>query len=127
MGMSCCKCCKCCKSEKEYKQLNRASTMTKTSTKQNITQTIITRLSTKEDLKAILKQKGTSDELKKVLTPPFSRFDSITENLFLTSTGGMIKENILGKGITCIINTTFEAPNYQIKNIQCFRIPVNIY
>ncbi|CAG2122434.1 unnamed protein product, partial [Medioppia subpectinata] len=46
-------------------------------------------------------------------------------NVYLTGVGGIIRENIVGLRISFIINATYEAPNVNIKDLECIRVPID--
>lgn len=60
-----------------------------------------------------------------ILMPMFATMSKITENLFLTSIGGMTQENFEKNRIRCVINATLEAPNLRRKGIETIRVPVD--
>lgn len=55
----------------------------------------------------------------------FSAMSKITNNLYLTSVGGMTQENFDKHKIGCIINATYEAPNLKQPGIESIRVPVD--
>lgn len=57
--------------------------------------------------------------------PMFATMSKITDNLFLTSIGGMTQENFEKYQIRCVINATVEAPNLRKKGIETIRVPVD--
>ncbi|RWS06797.1 dual specificity protein phosphatase 18-like isoform X1 [Dinothrombium tinctorium] len=60
-----------------------------------------------------------------IMAPIFTDFSQIDENLYLTGIGGMTRENIKNHRITCIVNTTYEAPNLRQPGIDSIRISVD--
>ena len=58
---------------------------------------------------------------KLILMPMFAAMSKITDNLYLTSIGGMTQENFEKFRITCVVNATFEAPNLRKKGIESIR------
>jgi hypothetical protein len=87
---------------------------------------VIMRAPTKAQLERTINDPNTNPEMKKVLSPPLSLVDKITDNLYLTGIGGLTKENFAEYKITCIINATYEAPQLHIEGIECIRVPVSI-
>jgi hypothetical protein len=69
---------------------------------------------------------NTYPEMKQVLSRPLSLVDKITDSLYLTGIGGLTKENFAEYKITCVINATYEAPQFNIEGIECIRVPVSI-
>ncbi|XP_054157622.1 dual specificity protein phosphatase 14-like [Oppia nitens] len=116
----------CCNSErKRYPNLYMASQMTENLNKQIINKQFVKRLTTRSELLAVRDNPDVSPDVRAILTEPYSNVDKITDNLYLTGMGGLIKENIESLYITCIINATYEAPNYLLPELQTFRVPVD--
>ncbi|CAG2107245.1 unnamed protein product, partial [Medioppia subpectinata] len=125
--MGCCS--SCCSSDskidsKKYPNLYKASKMTKTAFhRSDITIQTVKKLTTRaqQDMAKAKSPEGVVE----IFSPPYSVVDKITDNVYLTGAGGMIRENIVGLRISCIINATYEVPNYDVKGLECIRVPID--
>ncbi|CAG2117325.1 unnamed protein product [Medioppia subpectinata] len=109
--------------------------MTKTAANQSdITSQTVKKLTTRAQLETAkagtdsveLAKAGTdSVGVEDLLSPPYSAVNKITDNVYLTGVGGIVRENIVGLRISCIINATYEAPNYDVKGLECIRVPID--
>src|SRR6218665_1682920 len=91
----------------------------------DIVQTKTHCLMTKIQLEKMRRNKKLSPDIGIIIRPPFSNFDRINDNLFLTSIGGLTTENIQSKKITCIINCTWELALLNVKEIDSIRVPID--
>jgi atypical dual specificity phosphatase len=73
----------------------------------------------------IRKRRSMPNYCKLCLMPMFAAMSKITNNLYLTSVGGMTRENFERYKIGCVINATYEAPNLRQKGIEAIRVPVD--
>ncbi|CAG2115004.1 unnamed protein product [Medioppia subpectinata] len=123
-GGSCGDCCSDSKIDrKKYPNLYKASKMTKTaSNHSNINTQVLQKLTTRAQ-QNVAKAKSSGD-VKQILSPPYNAVDKITDNVYLTGAGGMIRENIVGLRISFIMNATYELPNFDVKGLECIRVPI---
>ncbi|CAG2107692.1 unnamed protein product [Medioppia subpectinata] len=124
-GGSCSDCCSDSKIDrKKYPNLYKASKMTKTAFhRSDITIQTVKKLTTRaqQDMAKAKSPEGVVE----IFSPPYSVVDKITDNVYLTGAGGMIRENIVSLKISCIINATYEVPNYDVKGLECIRVPID--
>ena len=83
-------------------------------------------LSTNKQLETLKNNPQIDWRVRRIASPPYGDFTYICQHLYLTGFWGLSKENIDSHNIKCIISTTYEMPKYQIKGIQCIRLPVSI-
>ena len=83
------------------------------------------KLMTQKEADKILTAADTPEDFKTIFGPPFNECNKLLSYLYLTGLGGLTEENIRGKGITLIINATYEWPSIQVQGITTIRIPVD--
>ncbi|CAG2109420.1 unnamed protein product, partial [Medioppia subpectinata] len=111
---------------KNYPNLYEASKMTKTASNQSdITIQTVKKLTTRAQQDMVNADPNTSPGVIEILSHPYNAVDKITDNVYVTGVGGMIRENIVGLKISCIINATYEVPNYDVKGLECIRVPID--
>ena len=105
-------------------KLYAALRMKKTASGCDIDQRVAKFAPTEKGLKKIFEQQETTEDIRKCYSPPLNNFDKLTSYLYLTSIGGVTRENISKYNITMIINATIEWPLLQIETITSYRVPV---
>ena len=98
--------------------------MTKTANGHEINQKIETKLKPKAEYDKMLANNPPED-FKIILSDPCNRFDELKKYLYLTSIGGLTKENLIGHDITMIISAVYEWPIIQTDKITSYRVPVD--
>ena len=83
-------------------------------------------LNTRKVLEGFKINPKVNPKIKQISSQPFSDFTQIDEHLFLTGFWGLSKENIDNNNIKCIISIAYEMPEFQLKGIECIRLPVSI-
>ena len=109
----------------KYPTLDSANKMTKTLNGNVINSKTKYRFVTKRDMEDIARDTNTNDQIRVIISPPFSDFTQVKPNLYMTSIGGMVRENINTNHIKVIISVTHEAPKYWVRGIHFVRIPVS--
>lgn len=105
--------------------LMKSQNLKTTRTGQPVDQRKTNKLLAKKDLQQMRQMTTLPMDVLIILNPPFSIVDRITDNLYLTGIGGIIRENITNLKVNCIINVTIEMPLLQIPNIESYRVPVD--
>ena len=115
------------KTKPKESQLSIASRRLKTVSGVPVVDDVKTRLIPRKILDEIKNDPEIGLKARIISNPPYSEFTQISEHLFITGFWGLSKENIEENHIKCIISTVYELPKFQIKGIECIRLPVSIH